>query len=47
LKFARKLADPKIGSYRFQIGEYRAVFDVEGEEVVVLRIGHRRDIYRR
>jgi mRNA interferase RelE/StbE len=47
LKFARKLTDPKIGSYRFRIGEYRAVFDVEGEEVVVLRIGHRRDIYRR
>lgn len=47
LKFARKLTDPKIGSYRFRVGEYRAVFDVEGEEVVVLRIGHRRDIYRR
>jgi mRNA interferase RelE/StbE len=47
LKFARKLTDPRIGSYRFRIGEYRVVFDVEGEEIVVLRVGHRRDIYRR
>ena len=47
LKFARKLTDPRIGSYRLRIGEYRVVFDVEGEEIVVLRVGHRRDIYRR
>jgi mRNA interferase RelE/StbE len=47
LKFARKLTDPRIGSYRFRIGEYRVVFDVEREEIVVLRVGHRRDIYRR
>jgi mRNA interferase RelE/StbE len=47
LKFARKLTDPRIGSYSFRIGEYRVVFDVEGEEIVVLRVGHRREIYRR
>jgi mRNA interferase RelE/StbE len=47
LKFAQKLTDPRIGSYRFRIGEYRVVFDMEGEEIVVLRVGHRRDIYRR
>jgi mRNA interferase RelE/StbE len=47
LKFAQKLTDPRIGSYRFRIGEYRVVFDLEREEIVVLRVGHRRDIYRR
>jgi mRNA interferase RelE/StbE len=47
LKFASKLTDLNIGSYRFRIGEYRVVFDLEGEEIVVLRVGHRRDIYRR
>ena len=25
----------------------RVVFDLEGEEIVVLRVGHRREIYRR
>jgi mRNA interferase RelE/StbE len=47
LKYAEKLTDPKVGTYRFRIGEYRVVFDLEGNEIVVLRIGHRRNIYRK
>ena len=47
LKYAEKISDPHLGSYRFRIGDYRVIFDLEGEEIVVLRIGHRRDIYRR
>ena len=46
-RYARKLIDPQLGSYRFRIGDYRVVFDIEGDEIVVLRVGHRRDIYRR
>jgi mRNA interferase RelE/StbE len=46
LKHARKLATPKIGTYRFRIGNYRAIFDIAGENVVILRIGHRKSIYR-
>ncbi len=46
-KFAEKLSDTSLGTYRFRIGDYRVVFDVEGKEIVVLRIGHRREIYRR
>ena len=30
LKFAHRLTDLRIGSYRFRIGEYRVVFDLEG-----------------
>jgi mRNA interferase RelE/StbE len=47
LKYAEKITDAKLGSYRFRIGDYRVVFDLEGEDIVVLRVGHRRDIYRR
>ncbi len=47
LKYASKLTDPAIGTYRFRIGDYRVIFDIEGEEIVVLRVGHRRDIYRK
>ncbi len=47
LKYAEKLTQPAIGSYRFRIGDYRVVFDLEGEEIVVLRVGHRREIYKR
>ena len=47
LKYASKLTDPALGTYRFRIGDYRVIFDIENEEIVVLRVGHRRDIYRR
>jgi mRNA interferase RelE/StbE len=30
LRFAEKLSDPIIGEYRFRIGDYRVVFDVNG-----------------
>jgi len=44
--YAQKMADPKLGSYRFRIGEYRVIFDIEGDQIVILRVGHRREIYR-
>lgn len=46
LSFADYLIHFEIGSYRFRIGEYRAVFDVEGERIIILTLGHRREIYR-
>jgi len=47
LRYAEKLSDPILGTYRFRIGDYRVIFDLEGNEIVVLRVGHRREIYRR
>jgi mRNA interferase RelE/StbE len=46
LKHARKLIDSKIGTYRFRIGDYRVIFDIDGENIVILRIGNRKDIYK-
>ncbi len=47
LRYAERLTQPKLGTYRFRTGDYRIVFDLEGEEIVVLRVGHRREIYKR
>jgi mRNA interferase RelE/StbE len=47
LKHAEKLIESRLGEYRFRIGDYRVIFDLEGEEIVVLRAGHRKDIYRK
>ncbi len=47
VRHAEKLTQADVGSYRFRIGDYRVVFDFAGEEIVVLRVGHRREIYRR
>ena len=46
-KHAEKITDPRLGSYRFRIGDYRVIFDFEGTEIVVLRVGHRKEIYRK
>ena len=45
-QFATKLAATEIGTYRFRIGDYRVVFDMEDDKIIVLRVGHRREIYR-
>jgi len=46
LRNARKLINPKIGTHRFRIGNFRAVFDIDGENIVILRIGNRKNIYK-
>ena len=47
LVYAERLTDSRLGTYRFRIGDYRVVFDVEGNEIVVLRVGHRGEISKR
>jgi mRNA-degrading endonuclease RelE of RelBE toxin-antitoxin system len=34
------------GSYRLRQGDWRAVFSIEGRDVIVDRIAHRREVYR-
>jgi mRNA interferase RelE/StbE len=46
LRFAEKLKDRRFGEYRFRIGDYRMLFDVEDHRIVILKVGHRKDIYR-
>jgi mRNA interferase RelE/StbE len=47
LRYAERLSDSKLGTYRFRIGDYRIIFDIEDNEIVVLRVGHRKEIYKR
>lgn len=48
LRFAKRLTNTKAGSYRFRVGDYRILFDVEPSGVVaifhILRVKHRRDM---
>lgn len=46
LRFAHKLTNPALGTYRFRVGDYRVIFDIEDDSLIVLRVGHRKDIYR-
>lgn len=44
--YAKRLADTKMGTYRWRIGNYRIIFDIKGSNIMVLRVGHRREIYK-
>lgn len=46
LQFAEPLKDTRFGNSRFRIGDYRVLFDVESDKIIVLKIGHRKDIYK-
>jgi len=46
LLYSRKLTNPKIGNYRFRVGNFRIVFDIEDGNIIILRIGDRKDIYK-
>ncbi len=47
MKKAEKLTDFAFGTYKFRIGDYRIIFDIEDKDIVILRVGHRREIYKR
>ena len=32
-------------AYRLRTGDYRILFDVEGDSIVIRRIGHRKNVY--
>ncbi|MEK7551693.1 MAG: type II toxin-antitoxin system RelE/ParE family toxin [Patescibacteria group bacterium] len=46
LSTSKKLTNSSIGTYRWRIGNYRVVFDIDNENIVILRVGHRKEIYK-
>ena len=46
IRWADSLKGSYSGKFRFRIGEYRIIFEVEKDMIFVLRVGHRRDIYK-
>jgi mRNA interferase RelE/StbE len=47
LGYSTKLTDSKLGEYRFRVGSLRIIFDLNKKDILVLRIGHRREIYQK
>jgi len=47
--FAKKLLDCRKGTYRFRVGDYRVIFDIDKSGkiiiLVVLTVKHRREVY--
>lgn len=44
----KQLVAKDVAQYRIRIGDYRVLYDVdeENKNIIILRIGHRKDIYR-
>ncbi len=47
LAYSKKLADSEDGDYRWRIGNYRAVFDIKNDTIKLLRVQHRREVYKK
>jgi mRNA interferase RelE/StbE len=43
---SKKLVNSDLGTYRYRVGDYRIIFDLVKDQIVVLRVGHRREVYR-
>lgn len=43
---AKKLEGNDYGAYRLRIGNYRVIFDLESRTIILLRVQHRKDVYR-
>jgi len=46
LQYASKLTNAEYGEYRFRVGDYRIIFDLDDDKIIILRVGHRKNIYR-
>jgi len=50
LSFAKRLKHPAFGEYRFRIGDFRAIFDLDKKGNInilyILTIRHRKDVYK-
>jgi mRNA interferase RelE/StbE len=47
LIYSEVLTNPKIGTYRFRVGDYRVIFDLEKETLLIHDVDLRGRIYRK
>jgi mRNA interferase RelE/StbE len=47
LQFSSALTKPADAQYRFRVGSYRVLFDIDKDTIIVLLVQHRRDVYRK
>lgn len=47
LHYAKPLTNTDVAEYRFRVGEYRILFDVDSRgHITILTVQHRKDVYR-
>lgn len=43
----KKLTDFPYGEYRYRIGDHRIIFDIYSDTILILRIQHRKEVYKK
>ncbi len=46
IEFGKPLQYSLKGSRRLRIGDYRVIYTIESELVIIVKIGHRKDVYK-
>ncbi len=41
------LKGPFAGLRKYRVGDYRVIYAILGNDVLILRIGHRKDVYKK
>ena len=47
VKFGEPLRRSLSGFRKLRVGDYRVIYQIQGQTVIILKIGHRREIYRK
>ncbi|MFA4960667.1 MAG: type II toxin-antitoxin system RelE/ParE family toxin [Candidatus Pacearchaeota archaeon] len=34
-----------MNAYRLRVGDYRVIFEIENDKIIILKVGHRKNIY--
>ncbi|MDF2966093.1 MAG: Cytotoxic translational repressor of toxin-antitoxin system RelE [Rickettsiaceae bacterium] len=45
LQLGKPLSNEYKGLYRYRFGNYRIIYEIDGNEIVIIKIGHRKNIY--
>ena len=47
VKFGEPLRRSLFGFRKLRVGDYRVIYQIQGQTVIILKIGHRREVYRK
>ncbi len=47
IKFGEPLRRSLAGFRKLRVGDYRVIYQVQGQAVIILKIGHRSEVYKR
>lgn len=45
MRAGRPLKQSLMGHRKMRVGDFRVIYRVQGDKIIVLKIGHRKDVY--